>query len=221
MFVERSWRFSHSLQYSQSLITAASGGRSGNCSAPGRLKESYSYNPCSPILTHGAVVSHESRVSLLVGEVGGEEDAEGVSRGGDELQSWHRLRVRLLPATEQRQHLPLCLHLQTQQNTPDTGCLFFIMKKQLKSQVSRSVIPHQSYSLNPRSMIHPAEDFHLHLQIIFLVKQVFSPIFPLNIFLFAVKLWTRHPSTSFNIFPYCSTSCFTAYLRSELYSRVI
>lgn len=80
-----------------------------------------------PLLTHSTVVSLESRVALLVGEVGGEQDAEGVSRGGDDLLTGHRLRVRLLPATEQRQHLPLRLHLQIQQ----PGVTLF-MKNHLK-----------------------------------------------------------------------------------------
>lgn len=65
------------------------------------------------LLTQGAVVSHEAGVSLLIGEVGGEQNTQGVSGGGDDLLSRHRLRVSLLLPAEQRQHLPLRLHLPT------------------------------------------------------------------------------------------------------------
>lgn len=64
-------------------------------------------------------MSHEARVSLLVGEVGGEDDAQRVSGGGDDLLTWNRLRVRLVPPTEQTQNLRLCLHLRTETSTKE------------------------------------------------------------------------------------------------------
>lgn len=85
-------------------------------------ERSSSSDPGSLVLTHSTVVSHKSGVSLLIGEVGGEQEAEGVSGGGDDLLSWHCLRVRLLLPTEQTQHLPLCLHLQTKHKNMSGSC---------------------------------------------------------------------------------------------------
>ncbi len=90
-------------------------------------------------LTHSAVVSHESGVSLLVGEVWREEHTERVFRGGDDLLSWHRLRVRLLPATEQCQHLSLSLHLEIQQKHVSHFIYRIHREKQLKSPVIRQI----------------------------------------------------------------------------------
>lgn len=70
----------------------------------------------SPPLTLCTVVSHETWMSLLIGEVGGEEQAEGVSGWSDDLLSGHSFSVALLLPAEQCQLLPLCLHLWTHHN---------------------------------------------------------------------------------------------------------